>query len=85
VNLGYPIGSIQAPSGSELICLMRDAVTGGGYATIGAVISADLDLIAQMKYPDTARFTSITLEAALTERKVRAKRLAAIGQLVDSS
>ena len=51
MNLGYPVGSIQVPSGTELICLLRDAVTGGGYATIGTVISADLDLIAQSKAP----------------------------------
>lgn len=81
VNLGYPIGSIQAPSGSELICLLRDAVTGGGYATIGTVISVDLDVIAQMKLPDRARFRRVSLDDALAERRVRAERLARVEEL----
>ncbi|WP_433225912.1 biotin-dependent carboxyltransferase family protein [Actinomadura formosensis] len=81
VNLGYPVGSIQAPSGTELICLLRDAVTGGGYATIGTVISADLDLIAQSKAPDQVLFRPVSVETALAERAVRARRLAAIRQL----
>jgi allophanate hydrolase subunit 2 len=75
VNLGYPVGSIQCPSGSELICLLRDAVTGGGYATIGTVISADLDLLAQAKSPDRVRFVPVTIEVALAERSAQAARL----------
>jgi allophanate hydrolase subunit 2 len=81
VNLGYPVGSIQVPSGAELICLLRDAVTGGGYATIGTVISADLDLIAQSKAPDRALFRPVTVEAALAERAARGRRLAKITEL----
>ncbi len=75
VNLGYPLGSIQAPSGSELICLHRDAVTGGGYATIGTVISADLDVLAQAKYPDQVVFVPVTLDEALAARRQRALRI----------
>jgi len=82
VNLGYPIGSIQSPSGSELICLLRDAVTGGGYATIGTVISCDLDVIAQMKFPDTAVFEEVSLDTALSERQVRRDRVLRATQLV---
>jgi len=81
VNLGYPVGSIQVPSGTELICLLRDAVTGGGYATIGTVISADLDLMAQSKAPDRAMFRPVDVETALAERAVRARRLAKISDL----
>lgn len=75
VNLGYPVGSIQVPSGTELICLLRDAVTGGGYATVGTVISVDLDLIAQLKSPDAVRFAPVTVETALAERATRRARL----------
>jgi len=82
VNLGYPVGSIQAPSGSELICLLRDAVTGGGYATIGTVISADLDLMAQCKAPEQVVFTPVTVDVALAERAVRAQRIDRIARLV---
>lgn len=75
VDLGYPIGSIQVPNGEEPICLHRDAVTGGGYATIGTVISADLDLLAQMKTPDTVRFHAVTRDEAMAARHSRATRL----------
>lgn len=81
VNLGYPVGSIQAPSGSELICLLRDAVTGGGYATVATVISADMDLLAQMKSPDRVLFTPVSVEVALAERATRAARLRLISEL----
>jgi urea carboxylase len=81
VNLGYPIGSIQAPSGSELIALMRDAITGGGYATLGTVIMSDLDRIAQMRLPDVAYFVQVDLDVALAERKMMQQRLAQVVEL----
>ena len=81
VNLGYPIGSIQAPSGSELICLMRDAITGGGYATLGTVIMSDLDRIAQMRLPDVAYFVQVDLDVALAERKMMQQRLIKVVEL----
>jgi biotin-dependent carboxylase-like uncharacterized protein len=78
VDFGYPIGSIQVPGGVEPIVLMNDAVTGGGYATIGTVISADRDRLAQSKTNDKTRFRSIELEEALAAREDRRRRLAEI-------
>ena len=78
VDFGYPIGSIQVPGGVEPIVLMNDAVTGGGYATIGTVISADRDRLAQSKTNDKTRFRSIELQEALEAREDRRKRLAEI-------
>lgn len=75
VNLGYPVGSLQAPSGTELICLMRDAVTGGGYATLATVISVDLDILAQMKFPETVNFEAVDVDQALQLRKLRREKL----------
>ena len=49
VDACYPIGSIQVPAGVEPIILHRDAVSGGGYAMIGTVISADMDKVGQMQ------------------------------------
>lgn len=69
VDLGYPIGSIQVPDGIEPIALLNDAVTGGGYATIATVISADLSRMAQIKTNEKVRFVSVHLEEALQERK----------------
>lgn len=69
VSLGYPLGSIQVPNGEEPICLLRDAVTGGGFVTLGTVISTDLDLLAQAKAPDRVRFTPVDIDTALRLRR----------------
>ncbi|WP_410666211.1 biotin-dependent carboxyltransferase family protein [Amycolatopsis sp. lyj-84] len=75
VDLGYPVGSVQVPNGEEAICLLRDAVTGGGYATIGTVVSADLDVLAQLKAPDTVGFVPVSLDQAIAARHERHDRL----------
>jgi biotin-dependent carboxylase-like uncharacterized protein len=68
VDAGYPYGSIQVPGGLEPIILHRDAVSGGGYAMIGTVISADMDRIAQMQPNNLARFVQVDMDAALKAR-----------------
>jgi biotin-dependent carboxylase-like uncharacterized protein len=78
VDFGYPVGSIQVPGGVEPIVLMNDAVTGGGYATIGTVISADRDKLAQTKTNDKTRFRSVDLEEALAAREQRRRQMAEI-------
>ncbi len=80
VDLGYPVGSIQVPGGVEPIVLLNDAVTGGGYATIGSVISVDRDRLAQTKTNDKTRFRSVDLEEALKAREERRRQLAEIQQ-----
>jgi biotin-dependent carboxylase-like uncharacterized protein len=75
VDAGYPIGSIQVPSGSEPIILHRDAVSGGGYAMIATVISADMDTVAQSAPGARTRFVAVDLEAALGARRERGERL----------
>jgi allophanate hydrolase subunit 2 len=63
------------PGGLEPIILHRDAVSGGGYAMIGTVISADMDRIAQMQPNNKARFVKVDLDAALAARADRNQRL----------
>ena len=75
VDAGYPYGSIQVPSGTEPIVLHRDAVSGGGYAMIGTVISADMDCIAQMQPNNKARFMRVDMPQALRARAERQQRL----------
>lgn len=75
VDAGYPYGSIQVPGGLEPIILHRDAVSGGGYAMIGTVISADMDLIAQMQPNYKARFVKVDLATALAARADRKQLL----------
>lgn len=69
VDACYPIGSIQVPAGIEPIALHRDAVSGGGYAMIGTVISPDLNRIAQLQPNQKVRFVAVTLEEGLLARK----------------
>lgn len=76
VDAGYPYGSIQVPAGREPIILHRDAVSGGGYAMLGTVISADMDLIAQMQPNHMARFVQVDMTQALAARAERRLRLA---------
>jgi biotin-dependent carboxylase-like uncharacterized protein len=80
VDFGYPIGSIQVPGGVEPIVLMNDAVTGGGYATIGTIISADRDRLAQTKTNDNTRFRSVDLDEALEAREERRQQMMQIQQ-----
>ena len=75
VDLGYPIGSIQIPGGLEAIVLLNDAVTGGGYTTIGTVVKADLDLIAQASPGCHIRFHEVGIDEALQARRDREARL----------
>ena len=75
VDFGYPVGSIQVPGGVEPIVLMNDAVTGGGYATIGTVISVDRDKLAQTKTNDKTRFRSVDLDEALKAREERRQQM----------
>ncbi len=81
VDVGYPVGSIQVPGGKEGILLMRDAVTGGGYATIGTVIQCDLDRVAQAPPRSRLRFRAVTIQEAL---RLRAQYRARLRSLADS-
>jgi biotin-dependent carboxylase-like uncharacterized protein len=75
VDAGYAVGSIQVPGGTQPIVLHRDAVSGGGYAMVGTVISADMDLLARATPGTATRFRAVSLEEALEARRERAERL----------
>ncbi|WP_434620156.1 biotin-dependent carboxyltransferase family protein [Arthrobacter sp. A5] len=68
VDAGYAVGSIQIPGGKEPIALHRDAVSGGGYAMVATVISADMDLLARSAPGTKTRFRVVTIEDALAAR-----------------
>lgn len=67
----YSYGSIQVPGGTEPIVLHRDAVSGGGYFTLGTVISADMDLIGQLQPNTQVNFVSVDMDTALAARAER--------------
>jgi urea carboxylase len=74
----YSYGSIQVPGGTEPIVLHRDAVSGGGYFTLGAVISADMDLIGQLQPNTQVRFVNVDMDTALAARAERKATIARI-------
>jgi biotin-dependent carboxylase-like uncharacterized protein len=80
VDCGYPYGSIQIPGGTEPIVLHRDAVSGGGYFMLGAVISADMDLIGQMQPHTPTRFVPVDMATALDARHERRRLLERLRQ-----
>ncbi|MEL7463259.1 MAG: biotin-dependent carboxyltransferase family protein [Pseudomonadota bacterium] len=67
----YSYGSIQVPGGTEPIVLHRDAVSGGGYFTLGAIISADMDLIGQLQPNTPVKFVKTDMDGALAARRDR--------------
>lgn len=73
-DAGYPVGSIQVPGGIEPIILHRDAVSGGGYAMVATVISADMDVVAQCSPGTQTRFRPVSLEDALEARAQASER-----------
>lgn len=74
----YSYGSIQVPGGLEPIVLHRDAVSGGGYFTLGAIISADMDLIGQLQPHTPVKFRKVEMAEATAARKARKKMLSEI-------
>jgi biotin-dependent carboxylase-like uncharacterized protein len=82
VDAGYPIGSIQVPGGVEPIILHRDAVSGGGYAMVATVISADLDVVGQSSPGTKTRFRPVTLDEALQARRDTAARFSRVRDLL---
>lgn len=64
------MGSIQIPGGTKPIVLHRDAVSGGGYAMVATVISADLDIMARCATGTVLRLTEVTMDEALAARKL---------------
>ncbi|WP_037312613.1 biotin-dependent carboxyltransferase family protein [Ruegeria halocynthiae] len=71
----YSYGSIQVPGGLEPIVLHRDAVSGGGYFTLGAIISADMDLIGQLQPHTPVKFRQVDMDQALEARHARKNML----------
>ena len=79
----YPYGSIQVPGGTEPIVLHRDAVSGGGYFMLGAVVSADMDIIGQLQPHTKTKFVEVDMDTALTARKERQARLDTLRALLN--
>ena len=57
-------GAIQLTNRGQLIILMSDCQTTGGYPRVAQVAAADLQLLAQMKPGDTIQFKNISFREA---------------------
>ena len=68
-------GAIQVPGHGKPIIMMADRATTGGYAKIGAVIGADLALLAQAKPGDRVRFKPCDDEPAVAALKQELDRI----------
>jgi allophanate hydrolase subunit 2 len=65
------VGSLQVTPSGELIALLVDHPTTGGYPVIATVIRADLPLLAQTRPGDTIRFRAVgEAEAARALRRL---------------
>ena len=74
---GVAMGSIQVPNGQPII-MMADRQTTGGYVKLGAVITADLPLLAQKRPGDTVRFTCVTTQEAHAALRRSCRKLRAL-------
>ncbi|MDQ6595638.1 biotin-dependent carboxyltransferase family protein [Bacillus salipaludis] len=82
VDTTYPLGGIVLPNSEEIILFLKDATTGGGFMTIGTVISPDLDLIAQLRPAAKIRFTAVTVNQAVQVRRERNKKIGLLEEIL---
>lgn len=71
LSSGVSFGTVQLLPNGQLIILMADHQTTGGYPRVAQVISAHLPLLAQKKSNDVLKFVLTDLETA--ERKMAAQ------------
>lgn len=82
VDIVYPVGVIMVPNSEEIIVLLNDGTSAGGFVTIGTVISSDLDIIAQMRPLTTARFQAVTMSQAIAAREERQAKNKQLSELL---
>ena len=64
ISAPVTFGTIQLLPDGQLIVLMADHQTSGGYPRIGNVISTDLPLLAQCRSGDGVSFTLVSIDEA---------------------
>ncbi len=81
VSSAVDFGTIQLLPDGNLIILMADHQTTGGYPRIASVIKSDLPTLAQMNPNDKIKFRLISFEEAESEWLAREKLLAELKQV----
>ena len=64
VSASVSFGTIQLLPGGEIVILMADHQTTGGYPRLGHVITAHLPKLAQLRPSDCIQFKKITIDKA---------------------
>lgn len=77
-------GTVQLTPSGEMIILMADAQTVGGYPRIAQVCAADLSILAQKKPGDTIQFQIVSLQEAEELYLQQAKTLQQVKELLQS-
>ncbi|MES1223286.1 MAG: KipI antagonist, partial [Bacteroidota bacterium] len=75
ISSGVDFGTIQLLPDGQLIILMADHQTTGGYPRIAHVISAHLPKLAQLRPSDCVKFNIVSIEAAEEMLFARQKEL----------
>jgi antagonist of KipI len=73
-----PFGALQVPSAGRPMLLMADRQTTGGYPIIATVISADIQIAAQLAPGDSVAFVVTTLKEAMAAMIAREQALLAL-------
>ena len=69
LSFGLVAGAVQLPPNGQLILLMADHHTAGGYPVVATVVSASLPIAAQLLPGDQLRFAEVKVERARQMRK----------------
>ncbi len=77
-------GTVQLTPSGEMIVLMADAQTVGGYPRIAQVCAADLSILAQKKPSDEIQFQIVSLQEAERLYLQQAKTLLQVKELLQS-
>ena len=64
LSFGLTFGCVQVPRSGQLLLLMADHQTAGGYPVIAGVVRADLPVAAQLLPGDKLRFRRTSVDAA---------------------
>ncbi|WP_028296674.1 biotin-dependent carboxyltransferase family protein [Olivibacter sitiensis] len=75
-------GTVQVTKSGEIILLMADCQTTGGYPRIAQVIQVDIPICVQLKLGEAIRFEKVSLTEAENLYLTQQKQLAALGNTI---
>ncbi|RXT07127.1 hypothetical protein [Ammoniphilus sp. CFH 90114] len=82
VDTAYPLGGIVLPNDEEVIVFLNYATTGGGFMTIGTVISPDHDLITRLRPNGSIRFMAVTVNQAIQARLDKKTQIQRVAEVI---